>query len=120
MTVSISVPTLDVRKRIPGEAIQEIVDQIAQHFNPRQIILFGSYARGEPRPESDVDLLIIMETPMREAQQALEIRQFLKSLFGLDLLVYSAEKIEQRIALGDSFLKDIFSEGITVYESTHK
>lgn len=120
MTVLTTVPTLDVRERVPEEVIQAIVSQIAQKFRPRQIILLGSYARGEPRPESDVDLLIVMETSKREVQQALEIRQFLKPLFGLDLLVYSPEKIKKRVALGDAFLKDILSEGITLYESNHR
>jgi predicted nucleotidyltransferase len=86
-------------------------------FQPERIILFGSYARGEPRPESDVDLLVVMESPIREAQQALQIRQELNPLFGLDILVYSQEKIEQRLSLGDSFLREILAEGVVLYES---
>lgn len=56
----IEVPTVDKRKRIPQKAIDEVVRQIAEKFRPQKIILFGSYARGKPRPESDVDLLVVM------------------------------------------------------------
>ena len=46
-------------------AIRDVVKQIAEQFKPEKIILFGSYAYGKPRPESDVDLLVIMSTPLR-------------------------------------------------------
>ena len=67
---------LDVnrRTRIPHWAIRRVADQIAEQFSPQQIILFGSYARGDPRPESDVDLLVVMRT-RREGEQSLFIRQ---------------------------------------------
>ena len=55
-------PTVDTRSRIPESVIQELIAQIADKFQPERIILFGSYAYGIPRPESDVDLLIVMET----------------------------------------------------------
>ena len=59
---AIKVPTVDKRKRIPQKAIDEVVEQIVEKFKPQKIILFGSYARGNPRPESDVDLLVIIFT----------------------------------------------------------
>jgi Nucleotidyltransferase domain len=52
---AIEVPTVDKRKRILQKAIDEVVRQIAEKFHLQKIILFGSYARGKPRPESDVD-----------------------------------------------------------------
>lgn len=63
------VPPVNVRDRVPQEAIDEVVRAIAERFQPQQIILFGSYASGDPRPESDVDLLVVMETPLKEAEQ---------------------------------------------------
>jgi predicted nucleotidyltransferase len=61
----VKVPTIDKRKRIPQKAIDQVVEQIVEKFKPQKIILFGSYARGNPRPESDVDLLVVMDTPLR-------------------------------------------------------
>jgi len=116
--MSLSAPTVDVRTRIPEETIQELVRQIADAFHPARIYLFGSYAYGKPRPESDVDLLVVMETSQRETRQALQIRQHVNPLFGVDILVYTPSRLEQRLALGDSFLKEIVENGILIYEST--
>jgi predicted nucleotidyltransferase len=55
MNNAFAVPTVDVRKRIPNSVIRAVANQIAKEFKPKKIILFGSYARGKPRPESDVD-----------------------------------------------------------------
>lgn len=117
METNLSVPTIDIRKRIPQKTIRSLVGMIAEKFQPQKIILFGSYARGAIRPESDIDLLVIMETQLRPIQQALEIRQFINPLFGLDLIVYTPQQLQQRLAMGDSFLQDILAEGLVLYES---
>lgn len=111
------IPTIDVRDRIPDNIIRLLARRIVDRFQPQKIILFGSYAYGKPRPESDIDLLVIMETVKRESQQAMQIRQYLNPLFGLDIIVYSPAKIKQRLAWGDSFLTEIVERGIVLYES---
>jgi hypothetical protein len=58
-----------------------------------------------------------METSLREPQQALQIRQYLNPLFGLDIIVYSPAKLAQRLAWGDNFLSEITERGIVLYES---
>ena len=118
MELKTPVATVDSRTSIPQDVIDELASQITGRFYPQQIILFGSYAYGTPGPLSDVDLLIVMETPLREIRQALEIRQFLNPLFGVDILVYTPEKLKQRIDSGDSFLKEILARGKTLYESS--
>jgi predicted nucleotidyltransferase len=116
--MTLVAPTIDIRTRIPEEIIHELVSRIALQFLPRKIILFGSYAYGIPRPESDIDLLIVMDTPLRETEQALRIRQFINPLFGVDFLVYTPSRLQERLKLGDSFLKEITEKGIVMYEST--
>jgi uncharacterized protein len=94
------------------------VRQIAEKFRPQKIILFGSYARGAQPPERDVDLLVVMDTPLEEVKQELLIQQSLEmDSFGLDLIVQTPQKLAERIALGDSFLREITSEGKLVYEA---
>jgi predicted nucleotidyltransferase len=115
--MTLIAPTIDTRDRIPDEIIQELISRIASQFQPKRIILFGSYAYGKPRPESDVDLLVVMDTPLRETQQALEIRLHVNPLFGVDILVYTPSRLEQRLKLGDSFLNEITEKGLVVYES---
>ena len=116
----VKVPTIDKRERIPQEAIDEVVRQIAEKFKPQKIILFGSYARGNPRPESDVDILVVMETPLKESKQSLEIRHYLGVMFGLDLIVYKPQNLEKRLEMGDWFLRDIIREWKVVYESSDR
>ena len=120
MTI-VPVPSIYERKRIPQKAIDEIVRQIVENFQPQKIILFGSYARGNPRPESDVDLLVIMETPLKEAKQASLIDQSLeRDMFGLDLIVRTPKNMAKRIALGDSFLKEVMVQGKVLYEAPNR
>ncbi|MBM3301895.1 MAG: nucleotidyltransferase domain-containing protein, partial [Deltaproteobacteria bacterium] len=43
------------------EVLEEVKRRIVTKFRPQRIILFGSYAGGRPGPDSDLDLLIVME-----------------------------------------------------------
>jgi predicted nucleotidyltransferase len=110
------LPNINQRERIPASAIEDVVRQIIEKFEPRKIILFGSYARQEPKAASDVDLLVIMETALTETEQAVQILQNIEYHFGLDLLVRSPKNLLHRLELGDPFLQDIMSEGIVIYE----
>ena len=115
----INVPTVPNRTQIPQEVIRSLVEQIAVLFHPQKIILFGSYAYGTPRPESDVDLLVIMDTQRSELEQAATICRTIHYRFGLDLVVYTPDHLAQRLEWGDSFLREIKQHGITIYESAH-
>jgi uncharacterized protein len=100
--------------------VREFVQRLAGEFLPQRVVLFGSYARGNPSPDSDVDLLVIMPTKKRGIQQALEIRQRVSCPFPLDLLVKTPEDVDHRLALQDSFLISILKEGKTLYESPRR
>lgn len=116
---TIEVPNVNERERIPREAIQAVADRIAEKFDPDKIILFGSYAYGDPKPWSDVDLLVVMDTPHEEWLLTLAISRALSPFrFGVDVLVRSPAVIERRVALGDWFLKDIITKGDVLYERT--
>ncbi len=114
--VAVNVPTIDKRKRIPQKAIDQVVKQIVEKFKPQKIILFGSYAKGNPRPESDVDMLVVMDTKLREVQQAIQICQQIEYRFGLDLIVHTPKYLAERVKMGDSFLRDVIKEGKVIYE----
>ena len=92
---------------------------MAEEFKPERIVLFGSYARGKPTPDSDVDLLVVMGHRGRPADQSVEIRLRLRPPFPLDLLVRSPKTVQKRLALGDSFLKEILEKGQVLYEAHH-
>lgn len=114
---AVYVPTVDKRKRIPQKAIDQVVEQIVEKFKPQKIILFGSYARGDPRPESDVDMLVVMDTPLKDVQQAIQISQQIDYRFGLDLIVHTPKYLQQRVDMGDWFLRDVIKEGKVLYEA---
>jgi len=58
-----------------------------------------------------------METPLKESRQAIEILRNIDALFGIVLLVYTPQRIAQRLKWGDSFLREIIERGIVLYES---
>jgi predicted nucleotidyltransferase len=93
-----------------------VARQIVEEFQPEQIILFGSYAHGRPGPESDVDLLVVMDTPHTEMEQAVRICQAIDYHFGLDLIVRTPATMARRLALGDSFLHEATQDGKVLYE----
>jgi len=96
--------------------IPEIREKIVKGIDPEKIILFGSYAWGQPAENSDVDLLIIQksEEPRRARQVSLR-----KKLFGIgvpmDLLVYTQEELNYRLELEDFFFEKIINEGKVIY-----
>ncbi|HCP31673.1 TPA: hypothetical protein DIT45_00200 [Candidatus Acetothermia bacterium] len=101
-------------KKTPNISLKEIEKysrEIAEKFHPEQIILFGSHAYGEATPDSDVDLLVVMEFVGRPVDKSYEIRRSTKSPFPLDLLVRRPSDLQRRIELGDFFLKEIMERG---------
>jgi len=104
-------------KHVSMRAIRAVAQRIVEHFQPEKIILFGSYAYGHPKPESDVDLLVIMDTPLRTRQQRLEIsRARSPRPFPLDVIVRTPRELAERIAMGDLFLAEILTRGKVLYE----
>ncbi len=98
------------------QQIEEVSSRIAARFQPEKIILFGSYAYGEPTEESDVDLLVIMPFEGHNVRKALEIVTHVDPPFGIDLLVRQSEQIAQRLAWNDWFLHEIMQKGKVLYE----
>lgn len=77
--------------------IQTFSQQIIERFQPERIILFGSYAYGQPTEDSDVDLLVILPFEGMPVHQAIAIRQQITSPFPLDLIARTPEQIQQRL-----------------------
>ena len=110
-------PPLAERTRIPKKTISALAAHIVAHFDPDKIILFGSHAYGNPSAWSDVDFLVVKETPKGELKSQLEIAKSLPELnFSVDIVVRSQKTIERRTKLGDWFLIDIFEKGELLYE----
>lgn len=114
------VPPVNKRKRIPMKSIRAVANHIAEKFDPEQIILFGSHAYGNPTAWSDVDLLVVMDTPKGEMEAILEVGRSLPDVtFSVDIVVRSKKVLERRKKLGDWFLREITKKGKILYERTH-
>lgn len=97
--------------------LRAITKRIVENIHPEKIILFGSYAYGEPTLDSDIDLLVIMRSKKRPVERSDDISDlFPRRYFGLDVLVRTPREVRERIRLGDDFIKQITKEGKVLYE----
>ena len=99
--------------------IEDVSGRIAAEFEPERILLFGSYAWGAPSPDSDVDLLVILPFEGKAVAKSVEMRLKIKPPFPVDLLVRTPEKVRERLALGDPFIRSILEKGKVLYEAQH-
>lgn len=100
------------------KSIQDIVEKLVTDYAPQTVILFGSYAYGDPRPDSDIDLLIIKETPERFIDRWMTVRRILsdpKRTFPLETVVLTPQEVSKRRAVGDQFVEEILEKGIVLY-----
>lgn len=102
------------------DQIEELGRKIGVVFGAEKVILFGSYARGDANPDSDVDILVIGPFEGRSVDRSVEIRMKLRPAFPMDLLVRTPEKVRERIAMGDSFMREILDRGKVLYEADHR
>ena len=63
-----------------GAQIQRMVRRIVRRFHPERVILFGSHARGETGPDSDVDLLVVMPAKGSKRETQLDVRMALHNI----------------------------------------
>jgi len=100
--------------------IQDYGRRIGREFRAQRVILFGSYAWGKPKADSDVDLLVILPFRGKPAYKAVEIRLKVRTPFPLDLIVRTPEKVRKRLRLGDDFIREILEQGKVLYEVNNK
>ena len=98
--------------------IEEFVRRIVDEYAPEKVVLFGSYAYGNPTEDSDVDLLVVMPQDCSGVRKSVEIRSRLRPGFPLDLLVRSPEQVAQRVAWNDFFMRDVVEKGKVLYDAT--
>ena len=98
--------------------IQDILDKLLVGYAPQKVILFGSYAYGDPRPHSDIDLLIIKDTGERFIDRWVTVRHLLSDperTIPLETLVLTPQELARRMAIGDQFLAEILEKGEVLY-----
>ncbi len=102
---------------VTAELLQSIVQRIVIGLHPQTIVLFGSYAYGSPSPDSDLDILVIMQTTKRPVERVLAISRLLRPRqFPMDILVRTPDEIVEAIKQNDPFIQEILSRGKVLYE----
>ena len=98
--------------------LSEVVNRIVQNFHPEKIILFGSWARGEAREDSDLDLLVVLPEVEHTRNTAIQIGNSLSNLpISKDIIVATPEEIEKYGSTIGSILLPAVTEGKVIYES---
>jgi len=94
------------------------VKRIADELDPEKIILFGSYAYGTPTPDSDVDLLVIMNTRQKTKDRYLTVGRLLRPRkFPVDIIVKTPKEVERALKNKKNFfIHDILTRGKVLYE----
>ena len=100
------------------ETLPGAIERIVSELNPEKIILFGSYAYGNPTPDSDVDLLVIMRTKAKDVDRYVAVSNLLyPRQFPVDILVKTPKEIEAASRKrGNFFLREILNKGKVIYE----
>jgi len=98
--------------------IQKIVQRLVAGYPPEKIILFGSYAYGQPDTDSDIDLLIIKATKERLLERLNTVRRVTVGThphIPFEPIVLTPVEIEERLKIGDQFLSEILEKGEVLY-----
>ena len=98
--------------------LPEVVERIVRKFHPVRIILFGSWARGDAREDSDIDLLVVLPKVEHKRKVAIQIGNSLSNLpISKDIIVTTLEEIEARGKIVGNILRPALEEGKIIYES---
>lgn len=103
-----------------AERLPAVVRRLVARLHPERIILFGSYAYGNPTPDSDVDLLVILQGGASPTERYLMVsRELYPRPFPMDILVRTPEEIDFALRTGDFFIQEIIEQGRVLYERDH-
>jgi predicted nucleotidyltransferase len=107
-----------MRNNIPQELLEEVVRRLVEGLQPDQIILFGSYAYGQPTEGSDLDLMIIVSESSEPAHRREQKAYACVGAIGVskDLLVLTREEFEEQAQVVTSLARSVKEKGTVLYE----
>jgi len=98
--------------------IQKITDTIVKEFNPQKVVLFGSYAWGNPTADSDIDLFIIKDDAKKSVREmAIDVeRILLPRTSPIDIIVYKPAQVKEGLRDRNTFITRIITKGKILYD----
>ena len=107
------------RQRL-DRTLERMVKRLVRNFNPDQIILFGSHARGDARPDSDIDLLVVLPLNGSKRAKQVEMRVALHDIHvPKDIIVATPEEIARRRNIVGTIIRPALREGKVLYARQH-
>lgn len=98
-------------------AIREVIERLVQAADPVRVVLFGSYAQGNPAPDSDLDILVVQREVASASREMARLRRVVGPVgVGVDLLVCSEQDVEDWGGLPGTVLYVALQEGKVLYE----
>lgn len=104
---------------ITDQQISGICQAIVEQFQPEKIILFGSYAYGQPHEWSDLDLLVIMDFKGRAIDLSVELWRATKPEFSVDFIVKTSYEIQWRYQQFDPLVRVAIDQGKVLYDASY-
>jgi len=104
------------RRTLLEAELERWVRLLIENYNPQRILLFGSLATGAVDEWSDVDLVIVKETPLRFLDRIREVLELLHPRVGVDVLVYTPEEFDRLTQERGFVRQEILEKGQLLYE----
>ena len=101
-------------QQLLAETLQSVIAALARRPEVERAILFGSYAEGRRDLFTDLDILIVMESPLDFVTRTAEMYRYLAAPVDLDLLVYTPKELERHRQRG--FIRQALEKGKVIYE----
>ncbi len=104
------------RRRLLERELSLVVERLKTEYAPKQIILFGSLAKGDTHEWSDIDLVIIKDTDKEFLDRLKEAALIAKPKVGINILVYTPEEFKEMIEEGNNFItEEVVAKGKVLY-----
>lgn len=108
---------LESRGEISGQ-IEQYCQEIIRELNPRQIILFGSFATGDINEGSDIDILVIADFQLSFLDRIKLLLELNRFDLPIEPIGYTAEEFDRMRQAGNSFISRAVEEGKIMYQMT--
>jgi uncharacterized protein len=106
------------RQQLEAE-LKRMLALLIEHYQPDEVVLFGSAARAEIGEWSDLDLFIVKQTDKRFSQRSIEVARILQPRIATDIIVYTPTEFNEATLRNDFFVsEEIVGKGRRLYSRT--